>query len=50
MLNGYLPATGSPLTLGGVAVNDPFFRSVDYVGAFKDQDDDWTQEWTFPFN
>ena len=50
LLNGYLPATGSPLTLGGAAVNDPFFNTVDYVGAFKDANDDWTQEWTFNFN
>lgn len=50
VLSGYLPTTGSPLILGGVTVNDPFFRLVDYVGAFKDQDDDWTKEWTFPFN
>jgi len=50
LLNGYLPATGSPLILGGAAVPDPFFTVVDYVGAFKDSDDDWTEEWTFPFN
>ncbi|SFI28905.1 hypothetical protein [Nitrosomonas sp. Nm34] len=50
LLNGYLPATGSPLTLGGAPVNDPFFDTVDYVGAFKDANDDWTQEWTFKFN
>jgi hypothetical protein len=50
LLSGYLPATGSPLILGGVAVPDPFFTVVDYVGAFKDSDDDWTEEWTFPFN
>ena len=50
LLNGYLPATGSPLTLGGTAVGDSFFTVVDYAGAFKDTHDDWTQEWTFPFN
>lgn len=50
LLNGYLPAAGSPLTLGGAPVNDPFFDTVDYAGAFKDADDDWTQEWTFRFN
>ncbi|MDV6344661.1 hypothetical protein [Nitrosomonas sp. Is37] len=50
LLNGYLPATGSPLTLGGAPVNDPFFNTVDYAGAFKDANDDWTQEWTFRFN
>jgi len=50
LLNGYLPATGSPLTLGGTAVNNPFFTVVDYVGAFKDANSDWTKEWTFNFN
>jgi len=50
LLNGYLPASGSPLILGGAAVNDPFFTVVDYVGAFKDESDDWTKEWTFNFN
>lgn len=50
LLSGYLPATGSPLILGGAAVNDSFFDVVDYAGAFKDANDDWTQEWTFNFN
>lgn len=50
LLSGYLPASGSPLTLGGAAVNDAFFTPVDYIGAFKDADDDWTKEWTYPFN
>ena len=50
LLNGFLPATGSPLTLGGAPVNDPFFDVVDYAGAFKDESDDWTQEWTFNLN
>ncbi|UJP05564.1 MAG: hypothetical protein LZF61_00865 [Nitrosomonas sp.] len=49
-LNGYLPAAGSPLMTGGAAVSDAFFTAVDYVGAFKNADDDWTAEWTFPFN
>ncbi|WP_090701029.1 hypothetical protein [Nitrosomonas aestuarii] len=49
LLNGFLPAAGSPLTLGGAPVNDAFFDAVDYVGAFKDAGDDWTQEWTFNF-
>ncbi len=49
LLDGYLPAFGSPLTLGGAPVNDAFFDAVDYVGAFKDANDDWTQEWTFNF-
>ena len=50
LLSGYLPATGSPLILGGAAVPDSFFTVVDYVGAFKDANDNWTEEWTFPFN
>lgn len=50
VLNGYLPGTGSPLTTGGMAVSsDSFFDTVDYVGAFKDANDDWTKEWTFAF-
>jgi len=49
LLDGYLPKTGSPLTLGGAAVNDAFFDVVDYAGAFKDASHDWTKEWTFPF-
>lgn len=49
LLNDFLPAFGSPLTLGGAPVNDAFFDVVDYVGAFKDANDDWTQEWTFNF-
>lgn len=50
LLIGYLPAPGSPLILGGAPVNDSFFDVVDYSGAFKDESDDWTQEWTFNFN
>ncbi|TXI18704.1 MAG: hypothetical protein E6Q62_06130 [Nitrosomonas sp.] len=50
LLSGYLPAAGSPLTLGGTAVSDAFFTPVDYIGAFKDADSDWTREWTTPFN
>ncbi len=49
LMDGYLPAFGSPLTFGGTPVNDAFFDAVDYVGAFKDTSDDWTQEWTFNF-
>lgn len=50
MLDGFLPQAGSPLLTGGAAVNNPFFDAVDYVGAFKDADDNWTQEWTFKLN
>ena len=49
-LIGYLPSAGSPLITGGAAASDAFFTTVDYVGAFKDSNDDWTEEWTFPFN
>ncbi len=49
LLSGYLPAAGSPLTLGGAAVGDAFFTPVDYSGAFKDANNDWTREWTFSF-
>lgn len=49
LLNGYLPAAGSPLTTSGSAVSDAFFTVVDYAGAFKDAGSDWTREWTFPF-
>lgn len=45
-LDGYLPAAGSPLTSGGMNVSDAFFTPVDYIGAFKDADSDWTAEWT----
>lgn len=50
LLSGYLPAAGSPLTLGGTAVSNSFFTPVDYIGAFKDENNDWTKEWTYPFN
>lgn len=50
LLNGFFPAAGSPLILGGAPVNDAFFDPVDYVGAFKDETDNWTQEWTFNLN
>ena len=49
VLNGYLPGAGSPLPTSGMPVGDSFFDSVSYVGAFKDSNDDWTQEWTFNF-
>ncbi len=49
ILDGYLPGVGSPLITGGHDVPDAFFTPVDYIGAFKDANDDWTQEWTTPF-
>ena len=40
LLNGFLPTAGSPLTLGGTTIGNAFFDDVDYVGAFKDANDD----------
>ena len=48
-LNGFLPADSSPLKTGGMTLEDTFFDKVDYIGAFKDGNDDWTQEWTFDY-
>lgn len=48
-LDGYLPAVDSPLINGGHSVPDGFFTPVDYIGAFKDADNDWTLEWTTGF-
>jgi hypothetical protein len=45
-LDGYLPAEGSPLLNGGTAVPEGFFEPADYVGAFRDRNDDWTRGWT----
>ncbi|MDP2098856.1 MAG: hypothetical protein U1D70_13395 [Methylobacter sp.] len=50
-LNGYLPAAGSPQLTGGAPVpNDPFFDAVNYVGAFANENDDWTKGWTIGLN
>ncbi|ADE16844.1 hypothetical protein Nhal_3832 [Nitrosococcus halophilus Nc 4] len=45
-LDGYLPAEGSPLSTGGAPVADGFFDYTDFVGAFRNRYDDWTQGWT----
>ncbi|GAB4264085.1 MAG: hypothetical protein Kow0065_14860 [Methylomicrobium sp.] len=46
-LNGYLPAANSPLKTGGAPVpNDAFFEPVNYIGAFANENDDWTKGWT----
>lgn len=46
-LNGYLPAAGSPQLTGGAPVpNDAFFDAVTYVGAFANENDNWTKGWT----
>ncbi len=51
LLNGFLPTIGSPLLQAGTpVVSDPFFDLVDYAGAFRDEDDNWTEEWTFELN
>ncbi|MDF1584539.1 MAG: hypothetical protein P1P78_14695 [Methyloprofundus sp.] len=52
-LNGFLPTSGSPVLNAGVTgaaatVIVPFIEPVDYAGAFRDENDDWTQEWTHP--
>ncbi|MDZ3823283.1 MAG: hypothetical protein U0S76_06740 [Pseudoxanthomonas sp.] len=47
LVNGFLPGTGSPLKGAGAVVDDPFFTPVDYIGAFRDADDDWTAGWTY---
>lgn len=50
-LNGYLPAAGSPQLTGGKPVpNDTFFDAVNYVGAFANENDDWTKGWTIGLN
>lgn len=43
---GFLPGASSPLLTGGQAPNDPFFRPVQYRGAFGGPTDDWTAGWT----
>ena len=48
-LSGFLPAFGSPLSSSNPpSTNDPFFVKTNYVGAFADENDDWTKGgWTF---
>jgi len=46
----WAPMAGSPL-LGAADftdsfLNDPFFKKVDYVGAFSGEDDNWLNGWT----
>ncbi|HJU39361.1 MAG TPA: hypothetical protein VJ724_07275, partial [Tahibacter sp.] len=48
MLSGFLPAAGSPLLDGGAQVTtDAYFEPTTFVGAFRDQNDDWTRGWTY---
>jgi len=49
-LSGLFPATGSPLLSADAVVADSFLDSVTYIGAFKDANDNWTEEWTVNFN
>ncbi|PKM12367.1 MAG: hypothetical protein CVV13_05625 [Gammaproteobacteria bacterium HGW-Gammaproteobacteria-3] len=50
-LAGFLPAPGSPLITGGAPVQgDAFFEATTYSGAFADENDNWTQGWTFGLN
>lgn len=46
IVHGFLPGATSPLKGAGAVVNDAFFTPVDYVGAFRDESDDWTAGWT----
>ena len=45
-LNGWVPAAGSPLLDGGVTPFDLFFDEVDFIGAVRDAQSDWTVGWT----
>ncbi|MDT8363434.1 MAG: hypothetical protein RQ714_02125 [Nitrosomonas sp.] len=47
-LNGFLPAFGSPLSSSDpLSSDDPFFVKANYIGAFADENDDWTKGgWT----
>lgn len=49
LLNGFFPAAGSPVLQAGATLSDNFLKPVSYAGAFRDANDNWTQEWTFPF-
>lgn len=45
LVNGFLPAAGSPVRNGGRLIPDAFFAPAPYAGAFSGPDDDWTQPW-----
>ena len=46
-LVNYLPADDSPVkSAGTVPFQDAFFDNVDFAGAFRDADSDWTKGWT----
>ncbi len=44
-LDGYIPQSGSPLLGAGQTPNDAFFTEVDFIGAVKDAESDWTKGW-----
>jgi len=46
LLNGIFPAVGSPLVDQGVTITDNFADNTNYIGAFKDANDKWADEWT----
>jgi hypothetical protein len=47
-LQGYLPKAGSPLIDGGAQnTTEAWFTPTSYIGAFRDQNDDWTRGWTY---
>ncbi|MGK7294974.1 MAG: hypothetical protein ACNS61_03980 [Candidatus Wenzhouxiangella sp. M2_3B_020] len=47
MLMNYAPMSGSPaLGIGNVPFTDDFFDNVDYAGAIRSADQDWTKGWT----
>ncbi len=47
-MNKWVPQAGSPLLENGEAPIDTelFFDEVDFIGAVRDADSDWTQGWT----
>ena len=45
MLEGFLPAAGSPVLEGGESLPDAFFRPTSYRGAFG-PGENWTAGWT----
>ena len=45
LLEGFLPAAGSPLLEGGESLSDAFFRPTSYRGAFG-PGENWTAGWT----
>lgn len=49
-LNGFLPSAGSPLISVSAETSDSFIEPTAYSGAFADENDNWTQGWTFGLN